>query len=116
MELTPGLLMLVMAATYLICEIAVRRRTGGQKGPLNWATRPIVLAPLGIYLVAAVILSTGSWSILNLTSVLIVFGLPVVLGAAYRAFRPDQPAGIGAVVAVGLSVLGLMAVWVGFQG
>lgn len=116
MELTPGLLMLAMAATYLICEITVRRRTGGRQGPLNWATRPMVLIPLGIYLVAAVVLSTGSWSILNLTSVLIVFGLPVALGASYRAFAPDSPPGFGAAAAAGLSALGLMAVWVGSLG
>lgn len=113
MELTPGLLMLAMAMTYLACEITVRRRTGGQKGPLNGATRPIVLAPLAIYLVAAVILSTGSWSILSLTSVLIVFGLPMALGASYRTLRPESAPGISVAVAVGLSLLGLAAVWLG---
>lgn len=116
MELTPGLLMLAMALTYLVCEITLRRRTGGRRGPLNWATRPIVLAPLGIYLVAAVILSTGSWSILNLTSVLIVFGLPVALGASYRALRPQAPPGLSTAVAVGLSLLGLATVWLGSRG
>ncbi len=116
MELSPGLLMLAMALTYLACEITLRKRTGGQKGPLNWATRPIVLAPLGIYLTAAVIFSTGSWSILNLTSVLIVFGLPVALAASYRAFRPEVPLGISAAVAVGLSLLGLATVWLGSLG
>lgn len=116
MELTPGLLMLAMAIPYLACEITVRRRTGGRQGPLNWATRPIVLAPLAIYLIAAVIFSTGSWSILNLTSVLNVFALPMALGASYRAFRPESPPGISAAVAVGLSLLGLATVWLGSLG
>lgn len=116
MELTPGLLMLTMALTYLACEIILRRRSGGRRGPLNFATRPIVLAPLGIYLVAALIFSTGSWSILNLTSVLIVFGLPMALGACYRGFRPDDPPGLGAAVAVAASLLGLATVWVGSLG
>lgn len=103
--------MLAMAAVYLTCEIVLRRRSKGRRGSLDSATRAIVLAPVAIYLTAAVVLSTGSWSILGLTSVLVVVGLPIGLGASHRALRPEAAPSASIVVAVGLSVAGLLAVW-----
>ncbi|MGB3763511.1 MAG: hypothetical protein WA966_09825 [Ornithinimicrobium sp.] len=115
MQLLPGFLLLAMALTYLVSEVLLRRGSGWEKGPLNYATKPVVLLPLGVYLVAALVLSTASWNILNLTSVLIVFGLPMALGASYRGFRPEAPRAASAMIAGSLSVLGLVSVWVGYQ-
>lgn len=106
---------MVMALIYLFSEIFLRRASNGQRGPLNFATKPVVLMPLAVYLVAALVLSTASWNILNLTSVLIVFALPMALGASYRGFRPEAPYGASVVIAVSLSILGLVSVWVGYQ-
>ncbi|CAN5464981.1 hypothetical protein BH23ACT6_BH23ACT6_06030 [soil metagenome] len=106
---------MAMAVTYLASEVVLRRRTRWEKGPLHYGTKPVVLAPLGVYLVAALILSTASWNILNLTSVLIVFALPMALGACYRGFRPEDPRTASAVVAIGLSLFGLFSVWLGYQ-
>lgn len=114
-QLLPGVLLMVMALGYLLSEVLLRRRTHGEKGPLNFATRPVVLVPLGVYLVAALVLSTASWNILNLTSVLIVFGLPMALGASYRGFRPEAPEMAPATLAAALSIFGLVSVWVGYQ-
>ncbi|MGC1208408.1 MAG: hypothetical protein WA880_10695 [Ornithinimicrobium sp.] len=115
MQLLPGILLLAMALIYLASEILLRRASDWSKGPLNYATKPVVLFPLGVYLVAALVLSTASWNILNLTSVLIVFGLPMALGASYAGFRPEAPRGASAAIAVSLSALGLVSVWVGYQ-
>lgn len=106
---------MVMALGYLFSEFFLRRRSNWEKGPLNFATKPVVLVPLGVYLVAALVLSTASWNILNLTSVLIVFALPMALGAAYRGFRPEAPAVAPATIAAALSIFGLVSVWVGYQ-
>ncbi len=114
-QLLPGFLLLGMALTYLVSEILLRRASRWEKGPLNYATKPVVLLPLGVYLVAALVLSTASWNILNLTSVLIVFGLPMALGASYAGFRREAPRAASATIAVSLSVLGLVSVWVGYQ-
>ncbi len=115
MQLLPGILLIAMALVYLISELLLRRASGWEKGPLNYATKPVVLLPLGVYMVAALVLSTASWNILNLTSVLIVFGLPMALGASYRGFRPEAPRVASATIAVTLSALGLVSVWVGYQ-
>jgi hypothetical protein len=115
-QLLPGYLLLVMAVLYLGSEVILRRRSGWEKGPLNFGTKPIVFTPLAIYLVAAVVLSTASWNILNLTSVLIVFALPMALGAAIRGFRPSLHPAAPALVAGGLSLLGLICVGAGYQG
>ncbi|HKJ10838.1 MAG TPA: hypothetical protein VJ976_00460 [Ornithinimicrobium sp.] len=116
MQLLPGYLLLTMALAYLASEVILRRRTVGGKGPLNFGTRPIVFTPLAIYLIAAVVLSTASWNILNLTSVLIVFALPMALGAAARGFRPDMHPAVPAVIAGALSLFGLFSVGAGYQG
>ncbi|MGB3187374.1 MAG: hypothetical protein WBG36_04380 [Ornithinimicrobium sp.] len=115
MQLLPGILLMAMALIYLLSEVLLRRRTGWAKGPLNYGTKPVVLLPLAVYIVAAVILSTASWNILNLTSMLIVFALPMALGASYRGFRPDTPLATPAIIAVGLSLLGLTFVGLGYQ-
>jgi hypothetical protein len=115
-QLLPGYLLIAMALAYLASEVFLRRRSGWEKGPLNFGTRPIVFAPLAIYLIAAVVLSTASWNILNLTSVLIVFALPMALGAAVRGFRPSIHPALPALVAAGLSLVGLFSVGAGYQG
>ena len=104
-----------MALAYLASEILLRRQSGGRKGPLNFGTRPIVLLPLAIYLIAAVVLSTASWNILNLTSVLIVFALPMALGAAVRGFLPNMHPAAPAAVSAALSLFGLFCVGAGYQ-
>ncbi len=115
MDLLPGVFMVVMALTYLGCEIRLRRSSGSQRGPLNYSTKSIVLVPFGIYLIAAVVLSTASWNILNLTSILIVFALPMALGASYRAFTSPEPRLGPVAVAATLSFLGLFTVFLGYQ-
>ncbi len=104
-----------MALAYLASEILLRRASGWAKGPLNYAIKPVVLLPLAVYVVAAFVLSTASWNILNLTSVLIVFGLPMALGASYRGFRPEASRASCTAIAVSLSMLGLVSVWAGYQ-
>ncbi len=106
---------MAMALTYLLSEVVLRRRTGWLKGPLNYGTKPVVLLPLAVYIVAATILSTASWNILNLTSVLIVFALPMALGASYRGFRPQTAPATPVIIAVGLSLFGLTCVGLGYQ-
>lgn len=114
-DLLPGIFMVVMALVYLGSEVTLRRSSGGQRGPLNYSTKSIALVPLGIYLIAAVVLSTASWNILNLTSILIVFALPVALGASYRAFTSPEPR-LGPPALAGLlSLLGLFSVALGYQ-
>ncbi|MGB7449911.1 MAG: hypothetical protein WA892_12395 [Ornithinimicrobium sp.] len=115
MQLLPGYLLLAMAVAYLASEVVLRRKSGWTKGPLNFGTRAIVFTPLAIYLVAAVVLSTASWNILNLTSVLIVFALPMALGAAFRGFLPHVHPGAPALLAGALSLLGLFCVGAGYQ-
>lgn len=114
-DLLPGVFMVVMALVYLGCEVTLRRSSGGQRGPLNYSTKSIALVPLGIYVIAAVVLSTASWNILNLTSILIVFALPVALGASYRAFTSAEPRLGPLALAGGLSLFGLFAVALGYQ-
>lgn len=115
MDLLPGVFMVVMALTYMGCEVRLRRSSGGQRGPLNYATKSIVLVPFGIYVIAAVVLSTASWNILNLTSILIVFALPMALGASYRAFTSPEPRLGPPAVAATLSFAGLCTVALGYQ-
>ena len=114
-QLLPGFLLMAMALTYLLCEFVLRRRTGWAKGPLNYGTKPVVLLPLAVYVVAALILSTASWNILNLTSMLIVYALPMALGASYRGIRPQTSPATPVVIAVGLSLVGLVSVGLGYQ-
>jgi len=115
MDLLPGILLVVMALVYLGSEVTLRRSSGGQRGPLNYSTWVIALVPLGIYLIAAVVLSTASWNILNLTSILIVFALPWALGASFRAFTSPEPRLGPAALAGGLSLVGLFTVALGYQ-
>jgi len=115
-QLLPGYLLIAMAVAYLASEVLLRRRSGWEKGPLNFGTKPIVFGPLAIYVIAAVVLSTASWNILNLTSVLIVFALPMTLGAAARGFVPSMHPAVAPLIAAGLSLLGLFCVGAGYQG
>lgn len=102
-----------MALAYLVSEWRIRRETRWKEGPLNALTLRIAAMPFLVYVVGAVILSTGGWSILNLTSFLVIVALPLALAGAVRWFRPEERASVAQLVALSLSLLGLTAVWLG---
>ncbi|MCE0485962.1 hypothetical protein [Ornithinimicrobium sediminis] len=116
MELLPGVLILVMSVAYLTSEVVLRRRSSWERGPLNWATRPIALVPLAIYALAVAGFAQADLALFNLTSILIVLLLPITLGASYRAFRPDGPEWVPPTLAAALSLFALFAIWLGAQG
>lgn len=113
MSLVPGLVLICYAAWYLVAEFRLRRSSRMARGVLDSFRWQILVPPVLVYLVAAVVLSVGSWSILGLTAFLIVPVLPAVIGMSWLALDPDRPLGQGLALAGGLSVLGVVAVWLG---
>lgn len=113
MRLLPGLVLLVYAAGYLVPEVLLRRRSRLARGVLDSFRWPLLIPPLVIYLFAALILSVASWQILGLTSVLIVLVLPGVVSMAALALAPDRSLRFGLGLSAGLSLLALVAVWLG---
>ena len=107
--------MVTLAVVYVVLEWRLRRVSRWRRGALDHADRGVVLGPLVVFLVAALVLSTGGWDLLRIPGVLTVLGLPIALGAAFRALRREpttttawwrwQPT----VLAVALSLLGLVA-------
>ncbi|USQ79768.1 hypothetical protein [Ornithinimicrobium faecis] len=110
MSLLPGLVLVVLAAYYLGVEVLLRRRSRWSQGVLNHFRWEVLAPPVVIYLVAAVIFSVGSWSILDLTSVLIIPVLPAVVGMSWLALDPDRPVGQGVAVSACLALIGVAAV------
>lgn len=113
MTLLPGVVLLVLAAWFLGAELVLRRRSRWAQGALNHFHWQVALPPLILYVVAAVLFSVGSWSILSLTSFLIALVLPAVISMAWLGLDPRRPVLHGAGLAAGLSVLGVVAVWLG---
>lgn len=113
MPLVPGLVLFCYATWYLVAEVRLRRRSRMARGVLDSFRWQVLLPPVLIYLIAAVVLSVGSWSILGLTAFLIVPVLPAVIGMSWLALDPDRPLGQGLALAGGLGVLGVVAVGVG---
>lgn len=127
MRLLPDLLMLLEAAVYIVLEWRLRRATRWREGALDHATTAVVAGPLVVFLVGALILSTGGWDLLSLAGVLTVLALPVGLASAFRALRgdkerhaeaerEDREPGLWrwhpAALALGLSLLGLVTLGV----
>lgn len=113
MHLLPGFVLIAYAACYLVPEILLRRRSRLARGVLDSFHWQLLVPPVVIYLVGAVIFSVASWQILGLTSVLIVLVLPGVVSMAALALDPDRPLWWGLGLSGVLSVVGLLAVWVG---
>lgn len=121
----PELLMITEAVLYLAVEVRLRLRSRWTEGALDHADRGVVLGPLVTFLVAALFFSTGGWDLLRLPGILTVLGLPIALGAAFRALRGDRELldadgrGLPAarrwqptLVAVALSLVGLLGLWI----
>lgn len=111
MRLLPGLVLVVLAAWYLGGELMLRRRSRWARGVLDSFRWPVLVGPALLYAVSAVIFSVGSWSILSLTSTLIVLVLPTMCAITWLALAPDRrPVGLAAALSVVLSLTGLTAV------
>lgn len=110
LHLLPGLLMVVESVLFLVLEWRLRAASGWRAGALDQLTRGVVIGPLVVFLLGALILSTGGWDLLRLPGVLIVLVLPVALAAAAHTWlaRP-------ALLALGLSLAGLVVVAIGAQ-
>ncbi|QDO90096.1 hypothetical protein FNH13_18655 [Ornithinimicrobium ciconiae] len=110
MRLLPGLVLIVLAAWYLGVEVTLRRRSRWARGVLDSFRWQVLIGPALVYAVSAVILSVGSWSILSLTSTLIVLVLPALCAVSWLALRPDRPVGLAVALSVALSLVGVAAV------
>lgn len=113
MHLLPGLVLLALAAWYLGVELTLRRRSRWSRGVLDSFRWQVLVGPAVVYAVSAVIFSVGSWSILSLTSTLIVLVLPAMCSMSWLALDPDRPVGHGVALSVLLSLLGVTAVGLG---
>ncbi len=124
--------MLTESVVFLVVEWRLRRRTNWRQGALDHLTAGVVAGPVVLFLLAALVFSTGGWDLLRPSGVLTVFALPVALGAGFRAVRggrrhraragdEDEPPSVlwrwqPTILALGLSVVGLVVVSTGAVG
>ncbi len=90
LTLLPGLLLTLEAVVYVAAERRLRGRSRWREGALDHLSPGVVVGPVAVCLVAAVVLSTAGWDLLQLAGVLTVVALPIGLGAALRALRGDR--------------------------